>query len=317
MTRPILAIAIEAAEREGTAPAPARLFGTNDRVAKILRGAAKDTTREILRRTRYRGLSEFHSQWAFMTEPGRYAYSMPPDFLRMIPDAEIRNGWPLGLVGPASPQSWARWIAGMGSVSAPMGWRIKNNALFIDPTPMGSELLVIEYISRYPVVRNIGPEDLDLATIPATVIAPYVPRDGYIATGISIDGGAQLDAFVFDEDPGFDVGTWAGEPAEISEYLKRLNPLSAVAPLAQLRQEEFEADTDLSAFEDDYLLSLGMTFRLRRGLTMPYAEAAAEYEREMEVKLAEDAGGARDFTFGNCETTVGAVPLGGGNWMIS
>ena len=49
MARSILEIAQEAAERDKTAPAPAQLFGTNDRVARILRVAAKDTMRDLMR----------------------------------------------------------------------------------------------------------------------------------------------------------------------------------------------------------------------------------------------------------------------------
>lgn len=107
MARSILAIAKEAAERDSTAPAPTALFGSNTKVAKTLLVAATDTMREYMRRSGHTGLSEFHSTWVFALQPGRFAYPLPPDYLRMIPNTEHRGGWPLGLVGPASAETWA------------------------------------------------------------------------------------------------------------------------------------------------------------------------------------------------------------------
>lgn len=316
MARTILEIAQEAAERDATAPAPAALFGTNNRIARILRAAAKDTMREYLRVSNWQGLSEFHSSWVFALQPGRYAYQLPPDYLRIIPNTEQRNGWPLGLVGPATPQAWASWLYGGAATAAPMGWRIKNNLLWIEPVPTSTELVVIEYISRYPVVSAIQSGDYDLTLDPIQTNAPVVPRDGHMslpdATLVTEDA---PDDFVFGAGPGYDDGAWPTDPFEV---LRRLHPMSAVAPLPEVRRPEFTADTDYPAFDDDYILSLGMTFRLRRSLGMPFVEHAAEYEAEIEMKSATDAGGARDFRLGReANVSVGQVPLGGGKWLVN
>ena len=136
MGRRILDIAVEAAERDATAPAPTTLFATNNKVAKILRIAARDTLREYLRASDWIGLSEHHATWAFVTHPGRFAYPLPPDFLRLIPNTEHRGGWPMGLVGPATPQAWAHWLfGGGGTAPVQMGWRIHNGAIWVEPTP--------------------------------------------------------------------------------------------------------------------------------------------------------------------------------------
>lgn len=316
MARSILAIAREAAERDATAPAPTSLFGNNDRIAKILRTAASDVLREVLRSSRWQGLSEWHSTWVFALQAGRYAYPLPPDFLRIIPRTEQRNGWPMGLVGPANPVTWARWLSGAVTVPAPHGWRIKNNVLWIDPTPSADELVTIEYISRYPVVSEIRTGDYDLTTKPLQTVAPVVPRDGWmnLPNRDLLSGNNPADEFDFDDAPGYDVGKWDLEPSEI---LKRLNPNSAQAPLPEVRREAFVADDDRPAVDDDYILSIGMTYHLQRALGLPYAERAAEFERELEVKIAEDAGGARDFRLGEQACGYDAVPLGGGKWMVS
>lgn len=313
MGRPILDIAKEAAERDATAPAPAALFNTNDRIARTLRNAANDTIRDILARSKWQGLSEFHSQWAFSTQPGVYAYALPPDYLRMIENSEIRGSWPLGLVGPTSPQTWAHWIAGLGAVTAPMGWRIRNNVLFIEPTPSHAELLVIEYVSRWPVVKPVTFDDLDVSTIPTTAKAPHVLRDGFIAPGTRGDQPVQ-DDLSYGTGAGYDDGRWE---QNIEEELVRLQPLSTRAPLAELRAEAFTADTDRPAFADDHALSLGMTWRLRRALGLPYAEHAAEYERQVEAMMSSDAGGARDFRLGDGEDAWDVAPLGDGRWLLS
>lgn len=314
MARSILKIAQEACERENTAFPVTTLFGNNDRVARILRTALKDTMRDYMRRTNWLGQSDLHSTWVMALEPNKFAYELPPDFLRMIVNTEHRNGWPMGLLGPATPQVWSEWISGVGSVATPMGWRIRNGIIFLDPTPTAAELVTIEYITSYPVVSPIVSGDYDAETPPNT-IAPTVPRDGYI------DGDASElvynttgNEFAYGAAPGWDAGVWTGE---LSEILKRINPLSIVAPAPQVRRPEFTADTDLPAFTDDYVLSLGLTYRLRRALVLPYAAIQAEYEEEMNSKMTDDAGGVRDFCIGGDEIVQDVLPLGGGKWMVS
>ena len=60
-----------------------------------------------------------------------------------------------------------------------------------------------------------------------------------------------------------------------------------------------------------------MTFRLRRSMGMAYAEHAAEYEEEMSLKAATDAGAGASFRLGNeYDRFQGQVPLGGGRWLV-
>lgn len=312
MARTILQIAQGAAERYATAPAPSKLFGTNDRNARILRQAAYDTIREYLRTHHWVGLSDHHSTWAFSTVPGRYAYPLPPDFLRTIPMTAQREGWPMGLVGPASPESWSHWITGQSAVVAPMGWRIRNGALYIEPTPASAELVTIDYISKFPVVSDIQEADIDISKSPPAIIAPAVFRDGYLAVERGIGTNGTDETGQYDQPPGFDVGKY-GE--SIFEALKRGHPMSEIAPLAQVRRAEFSADADTPAFDDDHFLSLGMTMRLRIGLGLDYSEVGAEYEEEMEIKAATDAGAGAATKAGpydDCDV----LPLGSGRWLV-
>ncbi|MCA0204296.1 MAG: hypothetical protein LCH92_08140 [Proteobacteria bacterium] len=313
-TRTILEIAREAAERDNTAPPPRSLFTENTRIARALRIAAVDTMREYLRGTEFVGLSDFHSQWVFSLLPGRFSYQLPPDFLRMIPGTETRGAYPMGLIGPATPQAWAAWLYGGAAVASPMGWRIKNNTLNIEPVPQATELVVIEYISRYPVVSPVKSGDYAASNLPVT-IEPVVPRDGWLAPSTVLESPDGSGNITFDETPpGWDEGVWPVEPSEI---LKRVNPQALSQPIPEVRRPEFTADDDRPVFSDDHVLSLGMTYRLRRALGLPYAEHAADYEAEMAVAAATDAGGARPFRIGACATEYDALPLGGGRWLVS
>lgn len=314
MSRTILEIAKEAAERDATAPAPTTLFNTGNRIAKILRTAASDTMREYTTRTNWIGSSELHSTWVFSTVPGRYAYPLPPDFLRIIPNTENRGGSPLGLIGPATPQAWAHWLFGSGAGAVQMAWRIRNNAIWLNEVPQAYELITIDYVSRWPVVSLIEEGDYDMTQTPPVCNAPFVPRDGHIDVPTELEltelqGDAQFDA-----PPGWDQATFGSEQSEI---LRRLNPASTLDPKPQVRRSAFTADTDLPAFEDDHLLSLGMTFRLRRALGLDYAEAAGEYEEMLEAKISDDAGGSRPFRIGGSRDFPDVAPLGNGRWLVS
>lgn len=313
MARAILDIAQEAAERDNTCPPPATLFGTNDRIARITRQALKDTMRDIMRRSEDRGLSDVKSLWALVLQPGVFTYQLPPDYLRMIPNTETRGGMPLSLLGPASSQSWSAFIAGAAAMPVMgMTWTIGNGVITFAPTPSAQELVVIQYISKYMVVSPIMPGDYDAGT-PPNAIPPTVPREGFI------DGDApevvyeQQSDFEYGTAPGFDAGLWT---AEFSEILRRINPLATTGPAPMVRREEFTTDADKPAFEDDYVLSLGLTYRMRRGLGLDYAEQAAEFEEELSMKLGTDAGSARAFTIGRNAPDCEIAPLGNGQWLV-
>ena len=88
-------------------------------------------------------------------------------------------------------------------------------------------------------------------------------------------------------------------------------------PAFQVRAEELTADTDKTAIDDDHVVSLGMSWRLRKSLSMPYAEARAEYESEKEVFLSKDGSKGRTICFGGNDLGVETYPLGNGQWAVS
>lgn len=311
MARTIKELAVEVCDR-ATVNTPEEIFGNNDRIARILRVAIKDTLRDIMRGAMKNGVSGFHSQWVFATKPGVYAYRMPPDLYKMIAGTEQRNRWPLGILGPVNPQTWSNWIAGMQYTAVPMGWRIKNNLIHFEPTPTTEEIVVIEYLSRYPVVRSATDADLEIVDGRLTPRAPLIPREGYI-------GDDALNAVDRENATQWGSADWGaalwGKTATTT--LRRIPTKSTKFPAYQVRAENFEADEDFCAIEDDHVVSLGMTWRLRKGLSMPYAEAYDEYEREKDVFLANDASRGRTITFGDAGPHEEVAPLGNGQWMVT
>lgn len=331
MGRTILELAQEVTDRE-IVNRPTTLFGTNDRHARILRQAAVDTLRDLLRDGMRNGLSAFQSQWVFATKPGVYSYALPPDFLRVVPGTERRDRWPMGLVGPVSAQTWANWLTGVSPTAVPMGWRIQNNLIRIEPPPIAEELVLIDYISRWPVVREATEEDLASVNGHLLPVSPLVPREGYIArraldavdlAGGSTWGSAEWSGASFPTTPETELRRVpAGPrsqtgPTDPPDGPIDIEPLEREFPPFEVRAETFTADTDRSALHDDHVLSLGMTWRMRKALERPYAEERDQYEREKDVFLANDAARARIFTFG-CDSGVSEVePFGDGRWIVS
>ena len=137
MSRTLLALAAEACERDNTSPAPATLFGEErPQVGRILVTAAADTLRDLLRRTDWAGHSDLTSSWAFTLAPGRFAYPLPPDFLRLIPNTEHLGGNPIRTIG-TTPQAWAGWLFGAATDPAPFAWKRALDTYVSSRSPPG------------------------------------------------------------------------------------------------------------------------------------------------------------------------------------
>lgn len=313
MSRTIKELAIEVCDRV-TVNSPDEIFGTNDRIARILRVAIKDTLRDIMRDAMRNGVSGFQSQWIFATKPGVYAYKMPPDLYKIIAGTEQRSRWPLGIIGPVNPQSWSNWISGAQYTTVPMGWRIKNNLIHFEPTPTNEEIVVIEYLSSYTVARDATDDDLAPVGGYLQPIAPLVPREGYLSDNAydAIDTGthSQWGAATWG------ASVWGQTPARAARRIQA-GTAETNFPAYQVRAENFTKDTDRCAIDDDHIVSLGMTWRLRKGLSMPYAEAHLEYEREKGVFLSNDASVGRVINFSDYGPSHEINPLGDGQWLAT
>ncbi|MEM8791026.1 MAG: hypothetical protein AAGE80_05380 [Pseudomonadota bacterium] len=313
-SRTVLELAQEAAERAGAAP-PSALYGSNDRIARRLRTGIKDVMRDLMRRSPRKGHSELVSKWTFTLNPGQFAYPLPPDYRAMVPDTEQRDRWPMGLIGPASAVTWARWLSGVIVPATPYGWRIYNGELYMQPTPEHSELVVIEYLTRFMVVKNakntqdalVWSDDLNFAA------APFVPRDGEISISedyftANYPGGAWGEAV-------WGTSTWGGATDEVYEdEIRQLPDQSGVR--FDIRAVHPTADTDRLAITDDHVISLGLTYRLRKGLGLSYTDEMNEYTEERSVVFADDHGGARDIPLGGSGEHYDVAFIGDGGKVV-
>ena len=318
MPRTILQIAQEAAER-AILPAPSVLFGSNDRISRILRVAAIDTMREIMDAADRNGLSDFASTWVFELEPDKFLYDLPPDYQGVIPGTEHRNNWPVGLLGPVGPIGWSNWLNNVTVPTTPYGWRIRGNKLAIEPIPTARELIQIDYKSRYAV--KVALSDMLAANKIGDNFPrlPFIPMEGHIKYASSSAWGSGE----------WGVAKWGDfDPASggtLQDFMTGLRRELADGSLGwttqtgpYARKEFFDADTDLPAFDDDHVLSLGMTWRLEKGMSKDYADNMDRYYRRLQVQLADDAGGGRDISLEKSRGTLEQVPLdNNGNWVVS
>lgn len=300
MAREILSIAQEAAERSMRADPPSTLFSTNERVARILRVAAHDVSMEMMRRVQGgSGWSALHSTWVFRLEEGVGSYKLPPDYGRMIPGTEHRETWNISLLGPAPAQVWHQWLYGLSVPIAQMGWRVQNGRMYVEPIPGYSEFATIGYVSRWPVVNPVDGADYMKAGVAADdaerVTLPLVTREGYLGTSPEALGMTD---------------------AEFRATFRLLAPTQGVdvASDAMARKERFTADIDMPAL-DEHVLSLGMTARLLRGLSEPYAQEQADYEEALEVAFSDDHGQARDISL-DCDHEHDPVLFLGGDKVL-
>lgn len=294
----ILQIGQDAADR-AEAQRPSTLFG-NDRIGRYLRTGAHDTAREIMRAmVGGQGWSALQATWIFQIVQGVQSYRLPPDFGQMIPDTQHRQSWSVGLLGPVPLPEWHDYLYGLSAPASGMSWRVMNGRLYVEPAPSTTEFATIGYVSNWPVVQPVDGADFLQADVSAAmaarVVLPLVSREGFIGTNAAA------------------LGMTAGE---FSEKFRLLTPTQGVdvASEAMSRKERFTLDTDQCAL-DEHLMSLGMTWRLRKSLSQPYAEEKAEFEVELDVRAATDGGGARPISL-QTERVDPVTFLEGGRFVI-
>ena len=124
----------------------------------------------------------------------------------------------------------------------------------------------------------------------------------------------------------FGHGAWFGLAAYAAGYLGVGLPLAlagwqaqalAVACVVQAGVALVAQGQAMPAFADDYILSLGVTWRYRNALGMEHAQQKGDYYAELEMKQGSDGGGPGNILLGRGSVDVGCVPLGNGDWLIS
>ncbi len=275
-----------AAEAAGM-PVPKVIYGSNDRLSRTLRSVARASVRDILASMPSGGYSDQISTWVFRTQPGEASYPLPPDFYDMIPGTQFRDTWPVGLLGPTPSWMWARWRAGFSVPSYPFSWRVLRNRMYLEPIPAAQEVVTVEYLSKFPVIKQVTGWDNQLwdGAPGDHAKAPYVTHEGHLAVTAT------------------DLGLTSAEFDAKFRLLTPPNGWDASSDLngdgypdAFVRKEGLTEDTDIVSFDHDLFLS-SLIWRLRREVRKPYAEEKLDFERIRSSTAAIDNGGLRDICF--------------------
>jgi len=317
--RTILEICQDAAERAGLA-APGKIFGSNDKRARRLRVAATDTMREMSRFGDSEGWSDLRSEWIFTITPGNFSYPLPQDFLRIVPGTMQRENWPLGVLGPTNPITWALWRNGVTRPYSPYGWRVANGRLFLEPPGETNEILRWEYQSKYLVVRDATLADYIQMPSPDEQ-SFYIPKVGIVPIEgeLSVPPSHITEVSGKSYTGGWEVGTWENDKWDglLGLYygcFRREAPLQN----SRVRAPNFTADTDRPAFSCEDVISLGITWRVLRSLNKPYAEEMREFMEAMRFCRAVDGAGPSEIKLGDYHEGREAYPLvNGDKWVIS
>lgn len=126
-------------------------WASTDQNIVQLRALLTRVGRMLVRARTWSHLTEEHT---FNTANGTASYALPTGFERFLhATAWNRNtDWPLG--GPLSPAQWqavqATTVA--GTIIRP--FRIRENLVYLYPTPTATEAIYYEYISRYWVLES-------------------------------------------------------------------------------------------------------------------------------------------------------------------
>lgn len=119
---------------------------------------------------RARNWSHLTEEYTFNTADGTASYVLPTGFERFL----HATGWdrttafPLG--GPFSAAQWQAVKARTATGAVVRPFRIRENLLYLYPTPTAVEAIYYEYISRYWVVSTGPDPDADSATAATDVL---------------------------------------------------------------------------------------------------------------------------------------------------
>lgn len=101
---------------------------------------------------RARDWSHLIEEYTFDTVASTDSYALPTGFERFLSATAWNRDttWPLG--GPLSPQEWQAVKASVVTGTVIRPFRIRENLLYVYPTPTAAESIYYEYVSRYWVV---------------------------------------------------------------------------------------------------------------------------------------------------------------------
>ena len=143
-------------------PQPALIIGNPDTTAAMLLALINKGGKRLARKP----WQVLRKEYTFSTAIGTPSYALPSDYGWFENDTAWDRTMFWKMRGSLSAEEWQRYKSGVMSTTPRARFRIKNNLIFIDPTPTAIDSLVIEYISKkwvfdgastyYPNFQNDG-----------------------------------------------------------------------------------------------------------------------------------------------------------------
>jgi len=135
---------VQAAADRISIPRPSAVIGSSDQQVRQLSSLADQEGRELARRAMWQALTKEKTFTSIASETQTGA--IPSDFDRMVPGTFFNRTRKRMVTGPLSSQEWQD-LKGRTVVVYFDAFRIRNDALLLQPTPPAGETYAFEYVS--------------------------------------------------------------------------------------------------------------------------------------------------------------------------
>lgn len=140
----LLQLCTDAIEGIGSFNVPGSIFNNDDDTAIVLRRAAMQTGRELVRKYDWQALL---TPTTITTVSGKTQYPLPSDFRKFANLTFWDEDDDEPLIGPLTPMSWAELTRGILVNSYTYSFRIAANYLEITPSPPSGATIGYDYYS--------------------------------------------------------------------------------------------------------------------------------------------------------------------------
>ncbi len=153
MARSLLQLCTEAIESLGPFAVPTTIISNDDPDAAILKWAAMQVGRELVREYSWQALM---TPTTFVTSNGVYQYSLPSDFQRFANDTFYNVSESEALDGPITTAPWAQLTRGITVSTVNYAFRVRGGYIELSPTPSSVQTIGYDYYSRKYCASSLG-----------------------------------------------------------------------------------------------------------------------------------------------------------------
>jgi hypothetical protein len=146
MAKTLVQLCVEAIESLGPFTIPTTIIGNSDGDATILKWAATQTGRELVRSHSWQALL---TPTTFVTADTVSQYSIPADFQRFANFTFYNVSEFRALSGPLTTAPWADLTRGINVSTYNYNFRVRGNFIELSPTPSSVQTVGYDYYSKY------------------------------------------------------------------------------------------------------------------------------------------------------------------------